>query len=242
MAENKYKYPAQVRTFLETIKGKKDKITEKDFSKEELAEIKQAISKAREKQRVSNPEYKRDKTKPMLIKPQQGSVGYNDYTTNRAMGDFNAGKSGAIRNTLGRFDYVKTPDGRLIAKDTYDFKDDLVKEAKVRPSADYPKSTIGKIATVAADTIFPTKNDGVYDYLPNPIKGFQTLPSRVGSAFVGADGRPVEIDLGDAPFKRGGKVSTKKRTTKQKIVKKVSSASKRGDGCCIKGKTKGRFV
>jgi hypothetical protein len=233
MADKKDKYPVQVRTFMETIKGKKDKITEKDFNQAELDEIKQAIMSA---------EYRDKKRVPKKGIKTQGSVDYKDYTTNRAMGDFNVGKSGAIRNTLGKFDYVKTPDGRLIAKDTYDFKDDLVKEAKVRPSADYPKSTIGKIATVAADTIFPTKNDGVYDYLPNPIKGFQTLPSRVGSAFVGADGRPVEIDLGDSPFKRGGKVSTKKRTSKTKPVKKVSSASKRADGCVTKGRTKGRMV
>jgi hypothetical protein len=224
MAEKKYKYPAQVRTFLETIKGKKGKITEKDFSKEELEQIKQAIINARDP------------------KDTKGFVDYDAYTTNRGMGDFDAGKSGAIRNTLGRFEYEKTPDKRLIAKDIYDFKDDLVKEAKVRPSANYPKNTAGKIATVVADTLFPTKNDGVFDYIPDPIKGVRTLPSRIGSAFIGADGRPVQIDLGEAPFKRGGKVITKKRTTKQKVVKKVSSASKRGDGCCIKGKTKGRFV
>jgi len=36
--------------------------------------------------------------------------------------------------------------------------------------------------------------------------------------------------------KKGGKVSC------YKSGGKVSSASKRGDGCAIKGKTKGRFV
>ena len=32
-------------------------------------------------------------------------------------GDYNLGNSGAIRNTLGRFSYEKTPEGRLIARD-----------------------------------------------------------------------------------------------------------------------------
>ena len=244
MADKKDKYPVQVRTFMETIKGKKDKITEKDFNQAELDEIKQAIMSAEYRDKKSVPK-KGIKTQPTARKLGEGSVDYKDYTTDRAdtaIADFNFGKSGAVRNTLGRFNYKKTPDGRLVATDTYDFKDDLVKESKVRPSADYPKSTVGKIAAVAADTLFPTKGDGGFDYVPNPIKGIQTLPSRIGSAFVGADGRPVEIDLGDSPFKRGGKVSTKKRTSKTKPVKKVSSASKRADGCVTKGRTKGRMV
>ena len=36
------------------------------------------------------------------------------------------------------------------------------------------------------------------------------------------------------PFKKGGKV--------KKMAKGGSTASKRGDGCATKGKTKGRFV
>lgn len=41
------------------------------------------------------------------------------------------------------------------------------------------------------------------------------------------------------PYKKGGKV---KSTSSYKSGGSVSSASKRGDGCCVKGKTKGRFV
>lgn len=43
------------------------------------------------------------------------------------------------------------------------------------------------------------------------------------------------------PFKKGGKV---KKAAPKKMAKggKVSSASKRADGCATKGKTKGRFV
>ena len=234
MAEKKYKLPAQVRTFMETIKGKKDKITEKDFNQAELDEIKQAIMSAenRDKKRVPKKGIK-----------TQGSVDYKDYTTDRAdtaIADFNFGKSGAVRNTLGRFNYKKTPDGRLVATDTYDFKDDLVKESKVRPSADYPKSTVGKIAAVAADTLFPTKGDGGFDYVPNPIKGIQTLPSRIGSAFVGADGRPVEIDLGDSPFKRGGKVKRKLKVKRKPKDGRMKKAKGR-DGIAQRGKTRGRM-
>jgi hypothetical protein len=239
MADKKDKYPVQVRTFMETIKGKKDKITEKDFNQAELDEIKQAIMSAEYRDKKSVPK-KGIKTQPTARKLGEGSVDYKDYTTDRAVADFNFGKSGAVRNTLGRFNYKKTPDGRLIAKDTYDFKDDLVKEAKVRPSADYPKSTVGKIAAVAADTLFPTKGDGGFDYVPNPIKGIQTLPSRIGSAFVGADGRPVEIDLGDSPFKRGGKVKRKLKVKRKPKDGRMKKAKGR-DGIAQRGKTRGRM-
>ena len=234
MAEKKYKLPAQVRTFLETVRGKKSKITEKDFTKKEIDLIKKAIMSA---------EYRDKKRVPKKGIKTQGSVDYKDYTTDRAdtaIADFNLGKSGAVRNTLGRFNYKKTPDGRLVATDTYDFKDDLVKESKVRPSADYPKSTVGKIAAVAADTLFPTKGDGGFDYVPNPIKGIQTLPSRIGSAFVGADGRPVEIDLGDSPFKRGGKVKRKLKVKRKPKDGRMKKAKGR-DGIAQRGKTRGRM-
>ena len=123
-----------------------------------------------------------------------------------------------MRNTLGKFNYEKTPDGRLIAKDMYDFKDDLVKEAGVRPTSDYEKmSTLGKIGTLAADTVIPGRG------------GPTTLPSRIGSAFIGKNGRPVEIDLGKADFKKGGKVKAK------------PTASSRGDGIAQRGKTRGKF-
>ncbi len=42
-------------------------------------------------------------------------------------------------------------------------------------------------------------------------------------------------------FKEGGKVKKKPAATK-KMAKGGSAASKRGDGCATKGKTKGRFV
>ena len=41
-------------------------------------------------------------------------------------------------------------------------------------------------------------------------------------------------------FKKGGQV--KKKTAKKASGGSVSSASKRGDGCCQRGKTKGRMV
>ena len=223
--------PASVRTFMDTVGGEKSRITEKDFTPEELQQVRDAIKNSRQRQipRIERAkEFLRADTDPKMQKILKEKMqidqtaGYQDYGMGkqgeRVEQDFNMGSSGAMRNTLGKFNYEKTPDGRLIAKDTYDFKDDLVKEAGVRPSADYEKmSTLNKIGTLAADTVIPGRG------------GPTTLPSRIGSAFIGKNGRPIEIDLGKADFKKGGKVKAK------------PTASSRGDGIAQRGKTRGKF-
>ena len=256
MAEKKYKLPAQVRTFMETIKGKKDKITEKDFTKKEIDLIKKAIKQSRTRGRKvqyydDDGEVFRDRNNKAREK-NKGSVQYKDYPSAKTItepmsriyeplgrGDYNLGNSGAIRNTLGRFSYEKTPEGRLIARDNYDFKDDLVKEEGVRPSKGYEKmGTLGKIGTIAKDTLFPRPDS----YMPNPFKGVSTLPSRVGSAFIGDKGRPVELDLGEAPenFKKGGKVKRKLKVKRKPKDGRMKKAKGR-DGIAQRGKTRGRM-
>jgi hypothetical protein len=211
--------PASVRTFMDTVGGERSRITEKDFTPEELQQVRDTIKNSR--QRQVGKRFIGEAGKPLKQDYDQ-TAGYQDYGSGergkRVENDFNLGSSGAMRNTLGKFSYEKTPDGRLIAKDMYDFKDDLVKEAGVRPTSDYEKmSTLGKIGTLAADTVLPWKG------------GVSTLPSRIGSAFIGKNGRPVEIDLGKADFKKGGKVKAK------------PTASSRGDGIAQRGKTRGKF-
>jgi hypothetical protein len=107
-----FRAPAQVRTFAETLAGKRDPITEKDFSRAELKQIRDAIERS---------QARGDK-----------SVQYEDYGDDRIRRDFSFLPSSAARNTLGRFNYKKTPEGRLVATDTYDFKDDLVKVMRLQ--------------------------------------------------------------------------------------------------------------
>jgi len=216
------KVPAQIRTFADTLMGDNTPITEKNFTPEELQQIKSSIANSRARQVGKN--FISEGPGQPLKQTYNQTVGYKDYGSGergeRVENDFNLGGSGAIRNTLGRFAYEKTPDGRLIAKDTYDFKDDLVKEAGARPSADYEKmNTLEKLGTIAKDTV-TTKG------------GLTSIPSRIGSAFIGKNGRPVNIDLGKADFKKGGAVKAKP---------KVSKASSRGDGCAQRGKTRGKL-
>ena len=217
-AEDSFILPAQIRTFAETVAGKRDPITEKNFSKKEMQQMREAIARSRARQANKGRKGYYDET-----------VDYGDYGENRqrqkdAQRDYSPLPSDAARNTLGRFKYEKTPEGRLIATDSYDFKDDLVdKNSNIPRSKDYEKlSTLEKIGKLAADTAASDKG------------GFSSLPSRVGSAFVGAASRPVRVDLGEAPFKKGGAVKTRAQLLTR------TSSSKRGDGIASKGFTKGR--
>jgi hypothetical protein len=211
MADSLYRkvVPAQIRTFVETLAGKKDPITEKDFTPEELEQMRSAVRSAQ-----ANPTIKYSKNDPKGT--PLNAVDYTDYDIRKKRGggaDWNMASEAAAKNTLGRFRFQKTPDGRTVAIDTYDFEDDLVNKGE-RPSAEYAKmSTAEKLAALAKDTV-------------TRPRGVRTLPSRVGSAFIGKEGRPVSIDLGEG-LKKGGAVKSK---------------ASRGDGIAQRGKTKGRFV
>ena len=218
-------------------------ITEKDFSESELRQILDTIGTARknrakekglnstytptskdisldklfEKMMGKDPAFQKAKARTEAEKKHfesgSGSVNYMDYPGFLSgVRDSTLSKEGAIRNTLGRFVYETLPDGRIRVKDTYDFKDDLVTELGQRPSAAYKDmGTMGKLGTILVDT------------LNNPMDlqseeggtkvGRATLPSRVGSAFIGQNGRPVDITLdprelmpGYAGYAQGGPV------------------------------------
>ena len=211
--------PAQIRTFAETAMGKRDPITEKDFTEDELKQVMDAVVKSRGRQ--TGKKFIKEEGDKLARQYYDETVGYLDYGDgkNRALDDFNIGSGSAMRNTLGRFKYEKTPEGRLVATDTYDFKNDLADKIPGVPlTKDYKGlTTLEKISKLAKDTFRPSTG------------GVQSLPSRIGNAFIGEDGRPIRIDLGKAPFKKGGKVASKR-----------TNASKRGDGIAVKGHTKGK--
>lgn len=220
MAENQYRkhVPAHIRTFVETLAGKKSPITESDFTPEELEQIRAAVRSSKTTQRPKHYVKPEGEKEFKAIEEPANTVHYKDYPTKK---DFDLSSAAAARNTLGRFHYEKLPDGRTVAIDKYDFDNDLV-DIGERPSSEYERmSTLKKVATLLKDTVGGS--------------GVRTLPSRMGSAFIGKDGRPVKIDLGEG-LKKGGHV--KKPTTKARAVVKTV----RGDGIAQRGKTKGRFV
>ena len=181
--------PVQIRTFAETLGGERSPITEKNFTEKELEQIKAAIGASRDRQ--TGRSWIQEKEGQPLKQYYDKSVGYDDYGQKKGrFDDLSISPNSAIRNTLGRFSYHKDPEGNLIATDSYDFYNDLPK--RTRPTSDYENmSILEKIGTLAGDT-FTQKG------------GIATLPSRIGNAFIGRDGRPVVANLGPANFASGG--------------------------------------
>ena len=198
--------PAHARTYAESMFGNRSPINENNFSSSELDMMRDAIASSRRDRTITNQRLyqeqlaaaKNDKERMNVV--SQGpstkidqTVGYQHYPNSgdqSTRDDNNFGYDSAVRNTLGRFAYEKDANGNLIATDTYKFRDDL--PGQTRPSSDYAKmSTFEKLKTL-------------YDDSSKDKAGVGTLLSRMGSAFMGADSRPVNVNLGKAPFAHGG--------------------------------------
>jgi hypothetical protein len=107
-------FPTSGRTFLETVQGKRDPLTEGNFSPEELAVMKEMIA---------------------LKGGDKGDIQYGDYQAlakaMRARGQIFASTTpslfsmsdplGNVQTTLGRFKYGRDAKGNLVVQDTYDF-------------------------------------------------------------------------------------------------------------------------
>ena len=199
--------PAQVRTFVGTLAGDESPITEKNFSGDELDQMRKAIMSSRQDRTAMNARLHHEamqnaptaKERRELFnrgpsKELDQTVGYQHYpgSPTDLISDFSLSSDAAIRNTLGRFAYEKTPEGNLVAKDLYKFRGD--QSDKTRPTSDYADmGTAAKLWTLTKDTFGDA--------------GLQTLPSRTGNAFLGnKPGRPVNVNLGKAPFAQGGAV------------------------------------
>jgi hypothetical protein len=200
--------PAQVRTFVGSLAGDESPITEKNFSGDELDQMRKAIMSSRQDRTAMNARLHHEamqnaataKERRELFnrgpsKELDQTVGYQHYpgSPTGLMSDFSLSSDAAIRNTLGRFAYQKTPEGNLVATDLYKFRND--QSDKTRPTSDYADmGTARKLGTLAYDTLFGGA-------------GVDTLPSRIGNAFLGnKPGRPVNVNLGKAPFANGGEV------------------------------------
>jgi len=195
--------PLQQRTFLTTLAGSKRPITEENFTDEEKTKLDRAIQKARKAGRnyITYADY----DKELLInKPEQFS------------------KDQDVQQTVGRARFSKDKNGKYIVNDVYDFMNS-VRAKDVHRYQDIRKKEgrTGLAKEVARESLEDIKKAGSLS--EGAKTAFNKLPSRVGNAFIGEDGRPVRIAM-----RKGG------------VVK--SSASSRGDGIARKGKTRGRFV
>ena len=212
---------SELRQILDTIgSARKNRTAEKRYndnykpSAKEQKENEDLIMKAfGTSKNALNALKEKNQAEKEYFQSGKGSVNYMDYPGHlKGVRDSTLSKEGAVRNTLGRFTYETLPDGRIKVKDTYDFKDDLVTELGQRPSSAYKDlGTMGKLGTILVDTLnnpmdLQSEAGGI-------AVGRATLPSRMGSAFIGQNGRPVDITLdprelmpGYAGYAHGGVV------------------------------------
>ena len=107
-------FPTAARTLLETIQGKKEPITESNFSPKELVVLRQLIESTGGRGDVQYKDYlnlmKKEQqekgTIPMSINPSPLSV---------------LDPIGNVQTTLGRFTYSQDANGNLVVVDKYDF-------------------------------------------------------------------------------------------------------------------------
>ena len=195
--------PAQQRTFLTTLAGSKRPITEKNFTQEELAQLKSAADKAK--------------------KAGRNYITYDDYPNELLINKVEQfSKEQAMPQTVGRAN-LREEKGRTSVRDIYDFYNS-VRAPEVKRYKDIEKKE-GKSGVAKA-----VAKEALEDYKKGREKGgireglsaaINKLPSRIGNAFIGEDGREVEIRM-----RKGGAV-------KEKV---------RGYGIAQKGRGRGRFV
>jgi hypothetical protein len=145
-----------------------------------------------------------------------------------------------------------------------DFKKRITMDDKMAPNFDVPKRAsrvdfsemnskgpnMGKVNKVTKKEVSVEGNLGSVDRSNPDVIGPNmgqviTAPNDIAPNFAPIKEAIIEkeMDLQDKArrsmgFKKGGKVKAKSMASGGK----VSSASKRADGCAMKGKTKGRFV
>jgi len=187
--------PAQQRTFLTTLAGSKRPITEKNFTEEELGQLKSAADKAK--------------------KAGRNYINYEDYPNELLINKVEQFSKGqAMPQTVGRA-RLEENKGKTKVTDVYDFLNS-VRAPEVERYENIRKKE-GKAGVAKA-----VAKEAYEDYEKEGLKAaVNKLPSRIGNAFIGRDGRPVEIAM-----RKGGAVKDKVR----------------GYGIAQRGRGRGRFV
>ena len=107
-------FPTAGKTFIETVQGSKERITEKNFTTEELTALKNLIESTNNRGNVQyedyfnlmQKEFKEKGTIPASFSPSILSI---------------LDPIGNVETTLGRFKYSRDANGNLIVVDSYDF-------------------------------------------------------------------------------------------------------------------------
>ena len=147
--------PAQVRTFVETVRGKRDPITEKDFTQDELKQARDAVVKSRERQ-----------TGKRFIKEEGDKLARQHYDETVDYKDYGKGLNEARQLATNPYGYFQTIKNSLIAAGfgpqipSYDQIDQSVSNGGV-PTVDQTATNIDLNGTPGAQNPSRTDNAGV---------------------------------------------------------------------------------
>jgi hypothetical protein len=165
-------FPTSGRTFLETVQGKRDPITEGNFSPEELAVMKEMIAlKGGDAGDIQYSDYH-------ALEKVMRAQGKSPASTNPSL--FSMSDSlGNVQTTLGRFKYGRDAEGNLVVRDTYDFNPPRVPNSmQEQRTAEY--GAMGPYRLVreyAGEKIPPGRGREININLGKPVKGAEGSPA-----------------------------------------------------------------
>ena len=187
--------PLQLRAMASTLMGNKNDITQKDFTNYDMDQLENTINATRNI---------RAGQKDVNTKRFNQGAGYVDYDLMNQAGmdhsDYSLLPSAGIHNTLGQFTYKTLPNGNIQVSDEYDFLNDnpgILTKNQANSERYKNLNTLQKIGLLAKETINPYDEKGmkiVEDHTFGQFgQGVTTFPSRFGNAFIGDNGRNVNI-------------------------------------------------
>ena len=150
--------PASTRTFVSTLAGNRDPITEKNFTNAELLAMQDVVNQS-QKRGGKSGQYKDYDKFIYSYKPE--------YDT-----------QADLHNVLGRFNYTTSPNKTVIT-DKYDFNND----SRIQDVMDYEKMP------------WYQKPFEVLKRSSDPELTAGRLASQVANAYIGNDGRDVNIQF-----------------------------------------------
>lgn len=189
--------PLEKRMYLQTLFGDRNKeFNAADLTDRELDVIGETIKTAQESRKEAlkyQGNTKEAKKNREALKAGTGNVQYNDYERAAINKSLNGQEDDAayypIWNSLGRFTYKTLPNKDVAVKDTYDFYNEQ-RAANVKKY-----EQMNPLTKVFAMIPYAVESVSKMDARP--------IASAVGEAFIGRDGRPVNIVIPKAAANLG---------------------------------------
>ena len=184
-------FPTSARTLLETVQGKKEPITESNFSPKELDVLRQLIESTGGRGNVQYADYIK------FMRQQQQEKG--TMPASIAPGPFSIiDPIGNVQTTLGRFAYSRDADGNLVVADSYDFN-------PIREMS----GVYGALRNYAGEKVPPGKGREVKINLGKPVQraGGSPEEGELSQEEIDAASRPAFVTPSSGKGRKQGKIS-----------------------------------